>query len=85
MGLTRKYLEQHAENAKSSRDAAHYEAFGRMVATHLLREAAAQVGNGDLAEVKFNAEVTMKKYGPDVCVDVQICTPIGCVTGHVGA
>jgi hypothetical protein len=88
MGLTKQYLEEHAKRAKnkSPSDTSDYEAFGRAVADLVMRTAATSdaVKQGEAQKVELTGLTATLQQNLLVCVDVQVCTPLGCVTAHVG-
>lgn len=83
--LTYQYLIDHAESTKTG-SKSDYEAFGRAVAELLLRSGAQspslQGGGADV--VSMIATIRLAKYEPMVCADAEVCTPFGCVKGHIG-
>ena len=91
MGLTAKYLDQHAQNATDATkgDKAAYEKFGRDMAQLLMKNASkSQDVYGD-KEVKTVAlsgiSATLSQQVSLICVDITVHTPLGDVTAHIGA
>lgn len=85
------YVEQHRQNIHN------YESFGRAVSELLLRTAEASLNNTgpQTGSVTFNADVSISPIVPVSgaaqnnmlsigCIGVEIRTPIGSVSVHVG-
>lgn len=92
MGLTKKYLVDHASTAKikSAGQKCDYEAFGRAVADLIMRSAAdsdALKDGGEVDKIDLSGiTITLTENHTDICVDVQVCLPVvGCTTAHIGA
>lgn len=88
--LTQQYLEEHANNVKSGKgkDKNDYEAFGREIAELLMRTAAQDNSlktSSTVEEVNFTATVKITQMKSLLCVRGEVCTPLGCVSAHVGA
>lgn len=84
--LTAKYLNEHAEGAKTGSQS-DYEAFGREVAELLLRSAAQSPSLRDSSSAEVVSEIAtvrMQQNVAGVCVEIEICTPFGCLKKHIG-
>lgn len=79
MSLTQEYLEKHQGNVMT------YEAFGRALAANILEAAKQQAAKLDKPAdtISVDTKVTVIKVKELVCVDIQVCTPFGCVSVHV--
>lgn len=79
MPLTSKYLHEHANAAQN------YETIGREIAALILRTAANNMEENNLAEadeLEVIVTVKLKQFEPLLCVGGEVCTPLGCIHTH---